>query len=360
MKTWIIDDEPIAILLMEELLKPYDNVLIEGKYTDPVEALVEIVDKSVDLLFLDIEMGFKNGMDFAEKFMQINPNLIIIFVTAHSQYALNAFELNVVDYLLKPVHPARLQKTMARITEERKTSPKVGRQYRIKSFGEFSVMDENNTPIAWRTKKTKELFAYLWNQKSTFVDRDFLVEALFPDREKNKGNTLFSTTLYQLRKTLNDMGVDWEISFVNGKYMLEIDIISDFDLSVNLINSDSFDEVTLDQLLNMYQGKFMEYEDYPWVIDVSEDINLVVLSKVKKYLNEAILVGNYDLLEKTYMFIYRLDRLDDAVVADVIKFYRESNQFTKLNNFYKEHIQYLEEEVDVEPSHIIKKIYNQS
>jgi two-component system LytT family response regulator len=107
----IIDDEPLAREYLLDLLKEYPDIRVAGEASNGVEALELIGRVRPDLLFLDIQMP---EMDGFELLTQLDPRHMphIIFVTAHDQYAVKAFEVHALDYLLKPFDPPRFQRSV--------------------------------------------------------------------------------------------------------------------------------------------------------------------------------------------------------------------------------------------------------
>lgn len=100
MKCLIIDDEPLARFHMKELADQIDFLTVEGTCATALEADTVVREKEIDLLFLDINMPYLNGLEFLEQLE--NPPLCIL-TTAYSEYALEGYRLQVVDYLLKPI-----------------------------------------------------------------------------------------------------------------------------------------------------------------------------------------------------------------------------------------------------------------
>lgn len=97
---WIVDDEPLALSLLESYVKKVPFLALTGKYTSAVSAMNDISDdKQVDVMFLDIQMPEVNGMEFARVVPQ---RTRIVFTTAFSEYALEGYKVNALDYLLKP------------------------------------------------------------------------------------------------------------------------------------------------------------------------------------------------------------------------------------------------------------------
>lgn len=109
----IVDDEPAARQKLIHFLADYDNIEVVAQAQNGVEALTLIEEHSPSLLFLDIQMPKLDGIAVASN-LEFNADLSIVFVTGYNEYAVKAFELNAVDYLLKPYDKARLAKTMER------------------------------------------------------------------------------------------------------------------------------------------------------------------------------------------------------------------------------------------------------
>ncbi len=111
MRAYIVDDEPLAIERLKRLLSKTDRLEIAGSNTNPVAALEELGTRPVDVLFLDIQMPGLSGFDLLGR-LPFQP--IVIFTTAYDQYALKAFEVNSVDYLLKPIDPEQLERALVK------------------------------------------------------------------------------------------------------------------------------------------------------------------------------------------------------------------------------------------------------
>jgi len=101
MKCVIIDDEPLAIKVIEEYLRKVEEIELVSKFTNPVKALDYLKSNEVDLIFLDIQMPNLSGLDLVHL---IEKMPLLIFTTAYSDYALKGFDLNAIDYLVKPIH----------------------------------------------------------------------------------------------------------------------------------------------------------------------------------------------------------------------------------------------------------------
>lgn len=111
-RTLIVDDESLARERIISLLKKENDIEVVGECSDGEEALQKINSLKPDLVFLDIQMPLINGIEVIKSFNKFIPE--VIFVTAYDEYAVEAFEMNALDYLLKPFDQERFSKTLDR------------------------------------------------------------------------------------------------------------------------------------------------------------------------------------------------------------------------------------------------------
>ena len=112
LRAYLIDDEPLALKRLARMLEATGRVEIVGRATDPAEGLREVIARPVDVLFLDIHMPGLSGFEVVER---VPPGPAVVFTTAHDRHALQAFEVNAIDYLLKPIERARLDRALDRL-----------------------------------------------------------------------------------------------------------------------------------------------------------------------------------------------------------------------------------------------------
>ncbi len=122
-KIWtalIIDDEELARKRLERLLKPFDTIAVIGEAVNGQDGIDKIEKLRPDLIFLDIEMPVFNGF---EMLTRLTHQPKVVFTTAYDQYAIKAFEEDSIDYLLKPIEPERLEKTIRRLQQAQVSTP---------------------------------------------------------------------------------------------------------------------------------------------------------------------------------------------------------------------------------------------
>lgn len=115
MRTLVIDDERLARKELISLLDVYTEIEVIGECSNAEEAIEMIKEKQPDLIFLDIQMPGKNGFEMLEELVTVPK---VIFVTAFDEYAIKAFQVNALDYVLKPIDPERLSSAIEKLNEE--------------------------------------------------------------------------------------------------------------------------------------------------------------------------------------------------------------------------------------------------
>lgn len=129
-QTLVVDDEPLARARIVNLLRKFDYISLLGECKNGHEAIEKIVNYKPDLIFLDIQMPDLNGFDVLSK--TASEDLpFIIFVTAYDQYALKAFDVHAVDYLLKPYDDDRFEKALDHAKEQIRQKQKAGLHQRM-------------------------------------------------------------------------------------------------------------------------------------------------------------------------------------------------------------------------------------
>lgn len=177
LRVLIVDDEPLALRILKNKLESFKEVNIVGTTTRFSDVLPLIEQAEPDVVFLDINLGTVSGLDIAENIYALYDYIQIVFVTAYSKFAIEAFELNAIDYLLKPVSTSRLKKTLARL-EKRSVVPNIPMTLYLEVFRTGNLFCPNGVPFTFRTKKVAELFFFLWHQDQQRATRDEILTQL--------------------------------------------------------------------------------------------------------------------------------------------------------------------------------------
>jgi two-component system LytT family response regulator len=149
MRAIIIDDERLARKELTSLLKDYNEIEIIAEAINADDAYEKIVKLDPDLLFLDIQMPGKSGFDLLEMLDSV-PN--VIFTTAYDEYALKAFEVNALDYLLKPIQPERLGESIGKLLKKQYTQPAYHQDVRTRKLGSDDQVFVKDGDKCWFVK----------------------------------------------------------------------------------------------------------------------------------------------------------------------------------------------------------------
>ncbi len=134
-RTLIVDDEELARKRLLRMLAPFVDIEIIGDAENGAEAVTKIESEQPDLIFLDVQMPDLDGFG-ALRMLELDRMPMVIFVTAFDQFAVNAFEVSAIDYLLKPIHRQRLEQAVAKAREKASSRDQAGAQLTqfLKSF----------------------------------------------------------------------------------------------------------------------------------------------------------------------------------------------------------------------------------
>lgn len=274
MRTIIVDDEKFAIEELKYFLASYD-VQIEACYQSGDKVLKELQTTRPELVFLDIDMPRMNGIELALKIQEELPDVFVVFVTAHSDYALDSFQAHPLDFVLKPIEEDKFKKTMEVVNRnymkaypERRHEIKTPHDMKISCFGKFSILNEASEPMKFPTKKAKELFAYLICNMGKNIYRDEILDQIFGGFGEKEQNNYY-VTLYRLRSSLNNFGVTRDQITIkeNASLSMESSLCDLTALMEFLAKNTTIDQSTVvlaEAMLSEYHGEILSDIDSEW------------------------------------------------------------------------------------------------
>lgn len=207
----IIDDERLARKKLTTLLSKYQMIEIVGEAENVIDAIVKIEDFSPEVLFLDIQMPGQSGFDLLNKIDYAGK---IIFVTAFDEYAIRAFNVNALDYLLKPISPDRLEKTIQRLMSKLSDIKSIDGELNyddklfisvmnsfkfvslskvvvIKALGDYTKLIINGSPNGIILRSMKEWEEKLPDNHFTRIHRSYIVNINYIEKmDKSENYTL--------------------------------------------------------------------------------------------------------------------------------------------------------------------------
>ena len=147
LRTLLVDDEPLALNLLRSIVTKIDDIEIVGECKNGREAIESAILLAPDLIFLDIQMPNVNGFEVV-KALQADTMPMVVFATAYNQYAIDAFDLHAVDYLLKPFDPERVLRAVQRAVVRRKTQQDGLKAPLIGAIDDIAVRLDKDQPVS--------------------------------------------------------------------------------------------------------------------------------------------------------------------------------------------------------------------
>lgn len=305
-KVLLVDDEPPILDELGYLLGKYADVEVMGAFTDPRQAIEYLQQRPAgdlalpDAVFLDIDLPYSNGLETARKMRTINADMIIVFVTAYSAYALESFQVHPRDYLLKPIQESQMDAAVKQIRKQAGLLQAGSRSdngaIRIKCFGNFSMTVSGQDQIRWGTRRVKDLLMYLIDLEAAPVSHKDLASAIFNGVMDKKAQNNLYVTIHNFRRLLRDIDPKGERLGLRDNMILEIapgicdytDFMS-FARSNAVINSGNARAAAA--VLQSCRGGYLQDVDYDWAEQTANIVELeyerIALGLARFYLGNS-------------------------------------------------------------------------
>lgn len=246
-----VDDEKLQHTNFRLSIEESTRVDSLETFDSSVEALKWVETHPVDVAFLDIEMPVMNGIELAKRIKKEDENIRIIFVTAYEQYALQAFGVDAIGYLLKPYSGEDIEKQLRKASYIREI-PKV--QIRIQTMPDFLVEVDGKPLMLGRTKQ-EELLALLVDRGEVGINKQDAIDSLW---QGYSSDSIYWTTASRLKKILEDAGIS-NLILTKGQVKY---------INTEIVECDLYRMQAKDAAaIRNYQGKYLEkYRDqFEWV-----------------------------------------------------------------------------------------------
>ncbi|CAN7688796.1 response regulator [Paenibacillus sp. LjRoot153] len=364
MKVILVDDEPAMHLILHKMLDKLPGVHVAGAFTDALSAASFLSENNdIGLAFVDISMKGENGMEFAAKMEESASATQIVFVTSHKDFALEAYELSVLDYLVKPVSKERLQRTVNRALSnwqllrsrplQDPASQDVG-QVVITALGDFAVRNEAGR-VKWISRKCTELFAYLVLYRGRRIPRSRLIADIYGGMDQKGAENYLNTTVYQLRNSLEPLGMRGIIRSENDGYALElkdpfIDYV-EFEKQVEKLQSIDVGNVDRAvQIERLYTGDLFGDKSYLWATDEMERYAKLYASFSIKLATALISLRDMTAASKLLLKLKERNPFDESVICHLMMICEQTGDRKGLTALYTGYARLLSLELGIRPS----------
>ena len=362
-KAIIVDDEENIIEEIKDVIESLGDIKVVSWDTNPINAVETIKNIDVQIAFLDIDMPGMNGIKLAEKINSINPNIEIIFITAYNKYALEAFEVNAIDYILKPVRKERVEKSLKRIIKiigENLSKDNMSK-VKVRSFKKFEVLIGNDL-VKWRILKDGELFAYLTENVNIPLHKEKIIQDLWEEIDLKNALIYLQSSIYRLRKLLSGCGFDNCISYANNCYtMKKVNIYCDIWKFREGLNEEYYinnSNISLyEDLANIYVGDYLEEDGYLWSINICENYRIKYLDLLEN-LADYFIEEDFNKAIKYLEMIIDMDPSYEYVIRKLFNLYNKKSDFYNLKKQFSKLNKLSEEKYGIRLSDNINEYYN--
>jgi two-component system LytT family response regulator len=362
MKVILVDDEPLALSYLSDELQQIHGVEIQSVFRNPRLAFDFICNNETDAVFLDIEMPGMSGIELAELILQHRPGTRIVFATVYDEFAIKAFELHAIDYILKPLHTDRLKITIERIresinTQSTQTKPLPSKGLvKIHCFRslQFERSNKENITLRWKTLKAQELFCLLLKLRGRPVRKQTLVDQLWPHTEWKKGITQLYTAIYQIRKMFQDELSNVQISNCDEGYRLDLQQVQlDIEEWERLLGAaPPLSDSSLDehkQIFALYQGDYLAEYDYLWVETERQRLRAIWLTHAQQITSYYIANNRWGEAAAHCLRMQTILPLEESIYMQLMLIYEQLNEKRSVEAQYELLKSRLLLELDVEP-----------
>ncbi|OBZ08874.1 hypothetical protein A8L34_22220 [Bacillus sp. FJAT-27264] len=331
MRAILIDDEPLALTHLAEELQRLSEIEIIGTFRSPKQALKHILQEQPEVVFLDIEMPEMSGIELAEHILQQLPHTHIVFVTVFDEYAVKAFELNSLDYLLKPLQTERLAKTISRLAATAiatGTALATDPVFKIHCFGPLKFERAGQPPAAvrWKTFRAQELFCFLLQNRGKPVRKEVLLERLWPGVDWKRGVTQLYTAIYQIRKQLQTDYINIQISNLEEGYMLELNgAVVDIEIwEKQMAMAPALNESTLPahlQIASLYKGDYFGDYAYEWAEMEQTRLRVLWVRHIRQLAGYYMDAQQYEEAVSLYLKVQRVLPNEESIYFELMHLY---------------------------------------
>lgn len=360
----IVEDEKPILALMERLVGRHPMLEVAGAFASPLEALERYPELKPDAAFLDVEMPKMGGIELAAKLREIDEELQVVFTTAYPGYAVDAFRVSAVDYLLKPVTPDALERVAARLTKNHSLQSAkrlADRQESmpVRCLGTFETRKADGSLVGWPTRKTEELFAYLLAYPNRLAGKWHLADLLWAEMEEERALHNVHNTVYRLKKTLKEAGLPADLTHGNEGYLLrfhpsfsDLESLRDFMSRIQAIGERNAAEA--ERLFRSCRGPLFGGKDYVWSSGLAAEAAAQQASLARMLAAYYLGNGNAAAAKETLRAYLSDCPLDEEIHAELLRLYAESGEAGAFRSHYEQYARRLAEELGAEPGEALR------
>ncbi|MBE1442380.1 response regulator [Paenibacillus sp. OAS669] len=344
MRVILIDDEENALDILEILLREIGSVTVTGRYTNPMQALDALEQLQPDAVFLDIQMPGMLGIEAARRIKAAAPHTQIVFTTAYSEYAVEAFELQSIDYLLKPFTKERLRNTISRFVKlqpnNSPTEAEPGAGTYVQCFGGFQIQTANGL-LSWKTNKEKELCAFLIHHAGQQADAAVMINSIWPESELDKAKAYLYTCLSYLRKSFQANHVKLKVTKAGRGYAIDMegtqsDVAEFLLLAEQTASEQAMSEKQYEKLNVLYKGEYLQGCDFHWAMWKGEELKNKYIQTLRTAYGHFLRNGNMALAADSLRHVLTASPDSEKDGRDLIRLYLHTDKRNEAMKIFRQ------------------------
>ncbi|PZT56232.1 response regulator [Paenibacillus silvae] len=370
-KVIIVDDEDLSLKRLKRILMESGAVEVCEVFQDPEKACEYAAQHRFDAAFLDITMPRISGMQLIGELRKHQASLPIVLVTGYEEYAVQAFDKEVTDYIIKPVTAERVGSSIQRLQQRLRNTAALPEliapapRLTVQLFGEFTVLGgaDANHPVKLRTPKTEELLAFLLYMKST--TRDALADTLWKDLSPQKAWTNINSTLYYVRRAIGDNSdVPIILKDRNGirmdREVIDCDLYEFEALLRQIRQTSTYQPEMFERIDALYRGELLKGRHYEWALPWSRQLEMDFITTMETaaqyHIQQSQPLRALHYLDR----ILQIDSIREDIHREMIMLYLSLGRRTEAQWQYQRLEELLQEELGSRPSPDIQQLLRQS
>lgn len=266
MKVIVVDDEPLALEHFKDVTSEINEISQVNCFIKASKALEFAEDNEINIAFLDVEMPGISGIELAKKLHSIDEDINIVFITGYEKYALDAFSVDGIAYILKPYSESEINKAIEKAKRFRGT--KIKNRVMIKTFGGFDLFIDDKM-VKFKRSKAKELLAILVDRRGTSMTNSEIATYLWEERAYDDSvKESFKKALQSLKHVLKEYKVE---EILKDSYNVK-------SVDVTKFRCDYYDFLDNNKLaVNQYLGEYMS--SYSWAEETNAELYMIKMDK---------------------------------------------------------------------------------
>lgn len=335
----VVDDEWYNLEEIADLVDGTGLIKVVKKYQNPIEALEEAEEYKPELAFLDIEMPEIDGIKLAGLLYKACPGIRVVFITSWNRYAVQAFDLNAIDYILKPIKKERFYHMVEKLEHEFKVKRNVyAKRIKIRCF-EVLEASIGEMPVKWERAKAEELFAYLLMNHDCYIHKERIIEELWTDYEPIKALRILQTVVCRIRNIFSQMSEEILLDYSGNKYCLRLKAVD-----CDLIELESAlgkyrheDESTYENIenaLSIYKSGFLSQQGYLWSMEKDEKLRKSFMQILQEIAEKYRMENKNEELCRYLKLLSVLKPYDRELNYSLLKMWKDNGEDYKAGQHY--------------------------